>query len=157
MEIWKDIKGYEGAYQVSNFGNIKSTRFNRILRKQLNHPGYYYVMPSTNGIRKSFLVHRLVLLTFGNKPKGVVEVNHIDGVKTNNHLENLEWCTSSENSLHSYRTGLQATKLNQFQVQRIRLMKEVTPALKQNEMAKIFNVAPSNIRDVLNKRCWGWV
>lgn len=110
QEIWKDIKDYEGLYQVSNFGNVKSlprktnNQYNKgIIMKQMIYRGYSKVQLNKNGKIKWFAVHRLVAQAFlpnlDNKP----QVNHIDGNKLNNNLSNLEWVTGSENQLHSYR------------------------------------------------------
>lgn len=114
-EIWKDIQGYEGLYQVSNLGRVKSlarldTRGQRVSEKILklgkHRAGYFRVNLYKNGKMKQYLVHRLVALAFIPNPENKEQVNHIDGNKQNNVIENLEWCTHSENIQHAYRTGL---------------------------------------------------
>jgi hypothetical protein len=104
MEIYKDIKGFEGRYQVSNFGNIKSIRKNGsfIIKKQHKERGGYMLV----GIgKKTVTVHKLVAQTFiGKIPEGY-EVNHIDLNRANNHVDNLEICTRSENMKHAYKFG----------------------------------------------------
>jgi hypothetical protein len=114
-EVWKDIKGYEGLYQVSNLGRVKSLdriinysnglnskHKGKILTKEKTRDNYNRVTLSLNNKQKRFQVHRLVakhfLKNINNKPC----VNHIDGNKLNNIVENLEWCTYSENEIHSY-------------------------------------------------------
>lgn len=113
-EIWKDIVGYEGIYQVSNFGNVKSlTREvigkankyrivkSKILKTFLSADGYCTLQLYKNGIPKTITVHRLVAITFIEKNHLLNEVNHKDFNRTNNRVENLEWCTHKENVLYS--------------------------------------------------------
>lgn len=108
-EIWKDIKGYEEIYQVSNLGNIKRMKTNKIL-KSLKHGKkeneYLMVVLSNNGKEKMFYIHRLVAQTFIPNPNNLPQVNHKDGDKTNNFMENLEWCTISENQIHAIKNKL---------------------------------------------------
>jgi len=119
MEIWKDIQGYEGLYQVSNLGNIKSLKRldsigrrvrERILKFKTNRHGYHNVQLYNNGESKALKVHRIVALAFIEKKQERLEVNHIDGVKTNNNVSNLEWCNRSENVKHSYSSSLRFSK-----------------------------------------------
>lgn len=105
-EIWKDIPNYEGLYQVSNLGNVKSIcyqGFKRelIMKPKSHHSGYKIVMLCKNGVQKNKSVHRLVAETFLEKPVGKNVVNHIDGNKSNNELSNLEWVTYSMNTRHA--------------------------------------------------------
>ena len=107
IEIWKDIKGYEGLYQVSNIGNVRSLMFrNNKIKKKRNKPllmkyskrsGYYIVNLRKNSIRKSHQVHRLVAEAFLKKEKNKDIVNHKDFNRLNNNVNNLEWCTQKEN------------------------------------------------------------
>ena len=98
MEIFKDIKGYPD-YQISNYGRIWSCKVNKYMSPVTNNKGYLQIkLIAANGKRKGELVHRLVALTFIDNPEGKPEVNHIDRNKTNNHVENLEWVTHSENN-----------------------------------------------------------
>lgn len=111
-EIWENITGYEGAYQISNLGRIRSlSRFNstteRVLKPIINSRGYAVITLSKNNVHKIYSIHRLVAEYFIPNPEQKPEVNHIDGIKTNCNSSNLEWCTSSENQLHAFRTGLQ--------------------------------------------------
>lgn len=103
-EIWKDVPGYEGLYQVSSKGRIK--RNDRIKCQQTDHGGYCTVALSKNSIQKWVLVHRIVAMAFIANPENKRTVNHIDGNKQNNNVENLEWATHSENIIHANNMGL---------------------------------------------------
>ena len=96
-EVWKDIKGYEGLYQISNYGRVYSVK-RKIVRKQKLVKGYLVVGLNKNNVAKTLSVHRLVAMHFINNEESKEEVNHIDEVKTNNHVSNLMWCTPKENS-----------------------------------------------------------
>lgn len=104
-EIWTDIFGFDGKYQISNFGNIKSVRRERYSQQTRN--GYKIVTLFNGKHKRTVLVHRLVALHFIPNPGFLEEVNHIDGNKSNNKVTNLEWCTHSKNILHAVKTGLQ--------------------------------------------------
>lgn len=106
QEIWKDIEGYEGLYQVSNLGNVRSLNWakrgivkNLYLKKQ--NRGYLHVELAKNGVRKSATVHRLVAMAFIPNPGNLPLINHKDENPLNNRAENLEWCDCSYNSGYS--------------------------------------------------------
>lgn len=112
IEIWKDIIDYEGIYQISNIGRVKSLDRNILysngkthfqkgkeLNGFLNTSGYWSVDLYKRGKSKKFYIHRLVAIAFIPNPFNKTEINHIDEDKLNNCVENLEWCTSSENKL----------------------------------------------------------
>lgn len=122
-EIWKDVVGYEGIYQVSNFGGVRScdrtiyykrgkpsspykTVKGREITQHISNTGYYNVKLCNGGDRKYFFVHRLVATAFIPNKENKPQINHIDGNRLNNHVNNLEWVTMSENVLHAYNTGL---------------------------------------------------
>lgn len=100
-EVWKDIKGYEGLYQISNLGRVKSLRSNQFLSGGNNGNGYQFVFLCNKKVNKRFYIHRLVALHFIPTKNNKLQVNHKDGNKSNNCVENLEWCTNKENLIHS--------------------------------------------------------
>ena len=109
-EIWKDIKNYEKLYQISNLGNVRriDRKTIRMLKQYKNkNTNYKQVILSNENKQKLKLVHRLVAETFIENKENKRCVNHIDGNKENNKVDNLEWCTYSENTNHSYKNQLQ--------------------------------------------------
>jgi hypothetical protein len=118
-EVWKPIDGFEGAYEVSNFGRVKSIKrlrrtkgggvtfvSERMLKPAIDHFGYCKVVLTKNGKRHYYKVHRLVAIAFIPNPENKPEVNHKDGDKTNNCITNLEWNTPTENKRHAFAMGL---------------------------------------------------
>lgn len=114
MEIWKDIENYEGLYQVSNKGNVKSLNYmhtgdERLLKPIAISNGYLQVYLYKNGKRKFCKIHRLVASAFLENADKLPQVNHKDEDKTNNNIENLEWCTSQYNCNYGTR-GMRISK-----------------------------------------------
>lgn len=160
-EVWKSIDWFtgdesilNGLYKISSFGRVLSCRSNSILRFS-DARGYRLVILQKSPIKKAIKVHRLVALAFLPRVPGKDIVNHIDGNKQNNHSENLEWCTLSENTQHSLSLGLQtplqgtevgSSKLTEAEVTEI-FMDISTPAL---ELARKYNIELSNIQNILN-------
>lgn len=113
-EIWKDIPNYEGIYQISNVGRVKRlerksrnghcnvTYKELIFKNQLNKDGYVELSFRKNLLQKHVLVHRLVAISFIPNPENKKTVNHKNGIKTDNRVENLEWATQKENTQHAY-------------------------------------------------------
>lgn len=113
QEIWKDVKGFEGLYQVSNMGNVKSLGrkvYNYFQKERILQPakinGYLRVALFKDSHCKNYLVHRLVAEHFITNPDNKPQINHKDGNKENNVWTNLEWNTSKENNMHAFKNGL---------------------------------------------------
>ena len=143
-EEWKDIPEYKGKYQCSNKGNVRDINHVKI-KTILKTTGYRCVYLRAHGERKSFFVHRLVAITFIKAVTGKNHVNHKDGNKLNNIVENLEWCTPGENLSHAYKNGLNSrsgeknnmAKLNKGQV--VQIYKNIE-GLNRRDLAEKFNV-----------------
>lgn len=105
IEIWKPVEGFEGLYEVSNLGRVKSLWFGKekILKPAKNGSDYLLVDLYKNGKGKNFLVHRLVATAFIPNPEGFKQINHRDEVKTNNCVENIEWCDAKYNNNYGTR------------------------------------------------------
>ena len=125
-EVWKDVSGYEGYYQVSNKGNVYSVERidsrgqkcgGRTLKPRYDKDGYLIVTLYKNGAEKKKRVHRLVTEVFIPNPNGLPQVNHKDEIKDNNNAENLEWCTSAYNVNHGTRNERVSKKVRAINVE----------------------------------------
>lgn len=172
MEKWKDIEGYEGIYQVSDQGRVKSLdrdincngthrKFEGKYLKIKNPQGYDQVNLSKEGKQKTCLVHRLVAIAFIENPENKPEVNHIDGCKTNNCLSNLEWNTRSENQQHAVDIGLKdavkgsnhySSKLKEEDIPVIFKLKKM--GFLNREISDRFKVSASVIGKLLRRKTW---
>ncbi len=167
QEIYKDIPEYEGRYQVSNFGRIKSlaktinTTLNiqylpeKIMKCSVTKDGYIEAHLRKNNKPKIFKVHRLVGIAFIPNPNNKPYINHINGKKADNYVENLEWCTAHENVKHAYKTGLK-TSLKMGANGNSKLTNEDYYFIIKNEhnftkpeFANMFNVTKENIYRIL--------
>jgi hypothetical protein len=120
LEIWKDIDGYKGYYQISSFGHVKNIITGNILKPSKSKSGYLHITLCYKK-KKDLLIHRLVALAFIPNPNKYRYVNHKDENKENNNVNNLEWCTVAYNN--SYGTRLKkASMTNKFHRQ---LLKEL--------------------------------
>lgn len=163
-EIWKDIKGYEGLYQISNLGRVKSLNYNRTNKEKIMKVfknKYYGLILRKNNKNKYFRLHRLLALNFLKKEKYQNIVMHIDGNCLNNNLNNLKWGTQSENVLQAYRKDRTKkakcgeksnfSKLNKKQVLFIKKNKK---KYSQYKLAEIFNVSQPCINFIINNKRW---
>lgn len=162
-EIWKDIEGYEGLYQVSNFGRVKglprcdsrgNARVERILKPIPTKDGYLRVHLSNEGIKRKRPIHRLVAEAFIPNPENKLQVNHIDEDKTNNSLANLEWVTPKENINHG--TSLYRRSITQRKTQAGKNIIAIDIAngeyneyISINECGRKLQINPSGIHQVL--------
>lgn len=161
-EIWRDIVGYEGLYKISSCGRVKSfhNKSEKILAVHINKFNYSRILLSKNGNSKTYLVHRLVAIAFIPNPDNKPEVNHKNGNKSDNRVENLEWVTCSENTRHAFVTGLAkalrgtnngATKLTSEQIAKIRASCII--GSKENgirSLSKKFNVSEHTIYRIVH-------
>jgi len=172
MEIWKDIKDYEGYYQISNLGRVKSLyRIIKheakgeiiILQKILKvwfSSGYFRITLWKNNKRKTKTIHRLIALNFIPNPENKKEINHKNGIKTDNRIENLEWCTHKENMHHAIKNGLinckgessLSSKLIEKEILLIR--KKRKEGYTYEALAKQFNVHLVTIFRIIKRRTW---
>jgi hypothetical protein len=164
---WKDINNFDGSYQVNNLGQVKSVsrlrNGNAIYQLQdtIFKPsicrGYYEVKLTKNKRKIHKLVHRLVAEAFIPNPDNKPFINHMNGNKTDNRVENLEWCTAQENMNHAINTGLInkngenhfAAKLTNKQAEEIR---SLYGKIKQSEIAKLFNISPQIVNQIIKNK-----
>jgi hypothetical protein len=173
-EIWKPIPNYDGYYEASNTGLVRglSRKIETVngprkiegslIRPFYNKFGYQLVTLYKNGSKKKFQVHRLVMITFKGIDNIRPEVNHIDGDKTNNNLNNLEWCTSQENSKHAHKTGLKKVKAGEDSPysrlslkQVIVIIQRIANGEKQKDLAKEYGLSPQTVNGYWKRRSFG--
>jgi NUMOD4 motif len=160
METWKDIKGYEGYYQVSNYGRIKSlTRYEngkggslwlkkgRIMKQKI-HKGYPMVNLTRDKQCRTFNVYQLVAFAFVPNPENKPCINHIDCNKLNSNALNLEWVTYSENNMHAKEHQLLNPKKVLSDEQVMAILKK-SGSMKQCELARLYKVRPNTINYIV--------
>ncbi len=141
QEIWKDIKGYEGLYQVSNLGKVKNVKLGKIIKVRCNEQNYLKLDLHKNGAKKAYKVHRLVAEAFIPNPNNYPQINHKDEKKQNNEVTNLEWCTPKYNANYGKRNNKISKKVIQ-----LALSGEIVKIwASQIEAAKSINCCPSSI------------
>jgi hypothetical protein len=157
-EIWKDIAGYEGLYQINNFGEIKSYFTGKIRKQSISHNGYYKIGLYKNKIKKYLFVHRLVALTFIPNSENKPFVNHKSGNKLNNYTGLLEWCTQSENEIHAHKIGLKNHKGEKSPVCKIsnndicKIRKMILKKTPYRKISNLFKISQSHISSIKHNR-----
>lgn len=161
MEVWKNIDNHSD-YMISSYGNVKSLKKGNelVMKQSVSKKGYLNIQLHTKGKKQSFQTHRLVAIHFIENPYNKPQVNHINGIKSDNNKNNLEWNTNSENSLHAYRTGLKVypkgvlsstAKLSENQVYEILNNKE---NLTLSCLSEKYGVQKSAIYKIINRKSW---
>ena len=156
MQIWKDVPGFEGYYEVNTEGDVRRTGKQKLLSKVIDRDGYIAYCFCVKGKRTNVVAHRVVMETFvGPCPLGHV-TRHKDGVRANNHLTNLEYGTPAENAADMLRHNTQAkgeqvhlSKLTEADVINIR-----NSSLSQVELARLYNVTSGNISLIISRITW---
>ena len=170
-EIWKDIPNYEGLYQVSNLGRVKSldrtvygkdgksyTKRGKILKNKMGTNGYYYVCLYRNNKQKTFMIHSLVALNYiGERPKNH-DICHINGNKLDNTVQNLKYDTRTENFNDMYRQGGKNPK-GKLSVEDVLKMREMYKTGKYtfDELADLFNMSSTHTSAIIRRKSFTWL
>lgn len=168
LEEWKTIDGFEN-YMISDEGRIKSLYYNKnknkekILLLRYNNCGYLRTTLCNNGLIKQLFIHHLVAKYFIPNPLNKQQINHKNGIKTDNRAINLEWCTPSENRLHAFKIGIQKTrygedashhKLTSSDVIYIRKTYSNNRTKTYDEIASLYGISNSMVSNILNNKRW---
>lgn len=160
VEIWKELHEYPGT-EVSSLGHVKGLKgFRKLFVKK---HGYVGVVLTKKQKKKNFLVHRLVAEAFIPNPSNLPQVNHINGIKTDNRVENLEWCTASHNEKHAHSLGLKSqvgennacSRLTEDDVLNIR--HKLSVGEKGRVLSKQYGVTEQTICDIKKRRSWSHI
>jgi len=162
-EIWKDIDDCDN-YEISSLGRLRNKKTNLLLNSFYDKDGYLKYSLTFNKRKFSRFQHRLVAIAFIPNPKNKPFVNHINGIKNDNRIENLEWVTASENTKHAYKIGLHSqlgernasSKLTTEQVLEIKRLYRDTN-ITHKEIAERFGLHPEYPHLINDGRRWGWL
>lgn len=174
-EEFRDIPGWEGYYQVSNLGTVRSVdravgsvtgkvyyRKGKVLKQLLNEDGYMVVNIARNGKDRTIGVHRAMALAFIPNPENKPMVNHLNAIRTDNRLDNFEWCTNAENVKHSFNLGLSSNKGDKHprRVLTMEMVRGIRAELESGkspaEVANIFDIKRRNVYAVRDRQNWNY-
>lgn len=172
-EIWKPIKDYEGLYEISSYGRIKSLarktktkiiKDEKILKIFKRYTGYIQAKLCKNSKLYHPIVSKLVAEAFLKKPNYKCVANHIDCIRHNNHVDNLEWISQSQNTRYAFLIGNKSqkgeknngAKLTMEKVNQIREFKKENDHFSQQQIADHFNLKRENVKDIINYKTWNY-
>lgn len=158
-EVWGSLPELKGLFEVSNLGNVRTVKSKQLRKAQLQKLGYRRISLRVDSELLGYQLHRLVALVHIPNPNDYREINHIDGDKENNNVDNLEWCTRSQNMSHAFRTGLVSNRgilnprarLSELTVINIR---HCRGELTNEKLGKIFNVPTSTVARIMTRKSW---
>lgn len=169
-EVFRPVKGFEGFYEISNKGRVKtlytSSQGKRgggdFLKERTTRQGYKFYQLNKSGKKSTVLTHRLIAQAFIENPEGKNEINHIDGNKANNNLDNLEWCTRKENIKHAFETGLNVGRkgeknfLSKLTYEKVKEIKELLTEgnMSAKDIGKKYGVSQSCITNINLGHTW---
>lgn len=164
-EVWKPIINFEGLYEISNFGRVKSLgnnkyKVDKIIKHCISKNGYAYCTLWINCKQKKYKIHRLIAIHFIPNPENKPFINHIDSNRMNNSIENLEWCTQKENIHHAINNGRMdfngeknpSAKLNKSDVYNIKKLHNNLVSIK--DLSTKYSVSDVSIRNIINDKTW---
>jgi hypothetical protein len=161
---WENIPEFDGFYKIDRNGNIKSIKRtgqwveNKILSPAISKDGYHFVCLNKNGVSKREAVHRLVAKTFLPNTRKAPEVNHKNGIKTDNRVGNLEWVTRSENKFHAYKHGLRkpivGSKHGMSKLKDVDILDIRTSRDSAKSLATKFDINVSTVYSIIRGRYW---
>jgi hypothetical protein len=165
QEEWKPCIGFEGIYEISTLGKVKSlirkgSKIEKIRKLQLRPDGYFSVGLRKKSKTKNYFVHRLVAMAFIKNEDNKKIINHLDGVKNNNYYENLEWSTYSENTNHAYKLFLMQRGEKHFKaklsIDDVLEIRNIYPngSISLRKLAKRYNVSCGAIQNILKYKTW---
>lgn len=156
MDAFVDIKGYEGLYQINKKGDVYSFYSKKILKPYFRE--YYRIDLCKNGVKYKHYIHRLLAYTFLPLIEGKNTVNHKNGIKIDNRLENIEFVTDKENSIHAVKTGLQRkTNNNDIQLTEEDIINIYNDNRSDYKLALLYKVSRATITEIKSGKTWNWL